>query len=89
MLGDDLKPLSIVVAGANGAGKSRLISMIKEACSGQLTLIKSKVAPLGIESSLIDRLKDARFVEAAGYQAAGAAESRRTRAKRGRPGGRG
>ena len=65
-----------------GAGKSRLIAMIKEACSGQMSLIKAKVAPLGIEPSLIDRLKEARFVEAPGYPAASAAESRRTRAQR-------
>ena len=82
VLGEELKPLSIVVAGANGAGKSRLIAMIQQACSGQMTLIKAKVAPFGIEPSLIDRLKDARFVEAPGYPAASAAESRRTRAQR-------
>jgi uncharacterized protein len=82
VLGEELKPLAIVVAGAKGAGKSRLIAMIEQACSGQMSLIKAKVAPLGIEPSLIDRLKDARFVEAPGYPAASAAESRRTRAQR-------
>ena len=81
VLGEDLKPLEIVVAGADGAGKSRLISMIKEACSGQMSLIKAKVTPLGVEPSLIDRLKEARFVESLGYPAASAAESRRTRAR--------
>jgi hypothetical protein len=39
ILGEELKSLAIVVAGANGAGKSRLISMFKAACSGQLRLI--------------------------------------------------
>jgi hypothetical protein len=82
VLGEELKPLTMVVAGANGAGKSRLIAMIEEACSGQMSLIKAKVAPLGIEPSLFDRLKDAHFVEAPGYPAASAAESRRTRAQR-------
>ncbi len=58
VLGEELKPLTIVVAGAVGAGKSRLIKMIKEACSGQMNLIKAKVAPLGLEPSLLDRLND-------------------------------
>jgi hypothetical protein len=82
VLGEELKPLTIVVAGANGAGKSRLISMVKEACSGQMSLIKAKVSPLGIEPSLTDRLKEARFVEAPGYEAVSGTESRRTRARR-------
>ena len=69
-----------------GAGKSRLIAMIKEACSGQMNLIKARVASLGIEPSLLDRLKEARFIEAPGYPLASAAESRRARAPaRGRP----
>jgi uncharacterized protein len=82
VLGEELKPLTIVVAGAKGAGKSRLITMIKEACSGQMNLIKAKVAPLCLEPSLLDRLKDARWIESPGYPAASAAESRRTRAQR-------
>ncbi len=82
VLGDELKPLAIVVAGAKGAGKSRLIAMIKEACSGQMNLIKAKVAPLGLEPSLLDRLKEARFIEAPSYPPASAAESRRGKAQR-------
>jgi hypothetical protein len=82
VLGEELKPLAIVVAGAKGAGKSRLIAMIKEACSGQMSLIKAKVAPLCLEPSLLDRLKDARWVESPGYPAASAQESRRARTQR-------
>jgi predicted GTPase len=82
LLDEELKPLAIVVAGAQGSGKSRLIAMIKEACSGQMNLIKARVAPLGLEPSLLDRLKDARFIESPGYPPTGAAESRRTRAQR-------
>ena len=67
VLGEELKPLAIVVAGAAGAGKSRLIKMIKEACSGQMSLIKARVAPLGLEPSLLDRLNDARWIESPGY----------------------
>ena len=82
VLGEELKPLAIVVAGAAGAGKSRLIAMIKEACSGEMNLLKAKVAPLGLEPSLLDRLKDARWIESPGYPPASAAESRRARAQR-------
>ena len=82
VLGEEMKPLAIVVAGASGAGKSRLIKMIQEACSGQMNLIKAKVAPLGLEPSLLDRLRDARWIESPGYQPASAAESRRGRAQR-------
>ncbi len=77
-----LKPLAVVVAGAVGAGKSRLIKMIQEACSGEMNLIKAKVAPLGLEPSLLERLRDARWIESPGYQMASAAESRRGRAQR-------
>jgi hypothetical protein len=82
VLGEELRPLAIVVAGAAGAGKSRLIKMIKEACSGQMSLIKAKVAPLFLEPSLLDRLTDARWIESPDYPAASAAESRRGRAQR-------
>ena len=82
VLGEELKPLAIVVAGAEGAGKSRLIKMIKEACSGEMNLIKAKVAPLGLEPSLLERFADARWIESPGYPAASAAESRRGRAQR-------
>ena len=82
VLGEELRPLAIVVAGAAGAGKSRLIKMIKEACSGQMSLIKAKVAPLFLEPSLLERLTDARWIESPDYPAASAAESRRGRAQR-------
>ncbi len=82
VLGEDIKPLAIAVAGAAGAGKSRLIKMIQEACSGEMNLIKAKVAPLCLEPALLDRLKEARWIESPGYQAASAAESRRARAQR-------
>ncbi len=47
VLGEELRTAGHRGApGAAGAGKSRLIKMIKEACSGQMSLIKAKVAPL-------------------------------------------
>ena len=59
VLGEELQPLAIVVAGASGAGKSRLIKMIKEACSGEMSLLKAKVAPLGLEPSVLERFAEA------------------------------
>ncbi|MFI5460646.1 MAG: GTPase [Isosphaerales bacterium] len=78
----DLKPLSIVVAGARGAGKSRLIAMIQQACSGEMNLIKARVVGLGLEPALLDRMKEARWIESSGYPVSTAAESRRDRASR-------
>ncbi len=37
----EIKPLTIAVAGAGGAGKSRLIAMIGQACSGDPSLLKA------------------------------------------------
>ena len=82
VLGEELQPLAVVVAGAAGAGKSRLIKMIKEACAGEMSLLKAKVAPLGLEPSVLERFAEARWIESPGYPAASAAESRRGRAQR-------
>jgi hypothetical protein len=56
--------------------------MIQQACSGEMNLIKAKVAHLCLEPSLLERLKDARWIESPGYPTASAAESRRGRAQR-------
>jgi hypothetical protein len=81
-LDQDLKPLAIYVAGAHGAGKSRLIALFQQACSGELNLIKARVEPLGLAPSLVDRLKDARWVESPGYARSNVEESRRERYRR-------
>jgi len=81
-LDQELKPLSIVVAGARGSGKSQLIARIQEACSGEMNLLKARVAGLGLEPSLLDRVKEARWIESGGYPVSTAAESRRDRAAR-------
>ena len=64
---DDLLPLTICVAGTADSGKSRLISELREACHGDLTLLKARLSNLAIEPSMIDRLKDAKWVEAPDY----------------------
>jgi hypothetical protein len=79
---DDSKPLSIVVAGTVCSGKSRLIALIQEACASDINLLKARVAPLGVEPTLIDRLKEARWIESSGYPPSVAALSRRERAGR-------
>jgi predicted GTPase len=78
----ELVPLSIVAAGAQGSGKSRLIETIKQACSGEMHLIKARVASLGLDPTLFDRFKEARWIETSGYPAAAVSESRRDRAAR-------
>jgi hypothetical protein len=75
----ELQPLAIAVAGARGAGKSRFVTIVKQACAGEMNLIKARVEPLGLAPSLMDRLKDARWLELAGYPKAGVSESRRDR----------
>jgi uncharacterized protein len=78
----EMKPLVIAVAGARGAGKSRLIALIKQACLGEMNLIKARVEPMGLAPSLLDRLKDARWNESPGYPRADVAETRRDRYQR-------
>jgi hypothetical protein len=81
-LDDEMKPLAIVVAGAKGAGKSRLISLFKQACAGDMGVLKARVATLDLEPSLLDRVRDARWIESPAYPLPSAAESRRDRAQR-------
>ena len=81
-LDQELTPLSIAVAGARGSGKSRLIAAIKQACLGEMNLIKARVEPLGLAPSLLDRLKEARWIESPGYPRAEIAETRRDRYQR-------
>ena len=64
------------------SGKSRLIARLREACSGDLTLLKARLSNLAIEPDLIDRLRDAHWVEAPDYTTWTDSESRRDRARR-------
>jgi uncharacterized protein len=78
----DTRPLTIVVAGTVGSGKSRLIAHVQQAFVGDMNLLKARVAPLGLEPTLLDRLKEARWIESSGYPASVASMSRRERAGR-------
>jgi hypothetical protein len=77
-----LPPLTIAVAGARGAGKSRLTALLKEASTGDPHLIMARVESLGLAPSLIDRLRDARWIETPGYPRSDVAETRRDRYQR-------
>ena len=79
---EELPPLAIAIAGGRGAGKSRLIALLKEACTGDQNLIKARVESLGLAPSLIDRLNDARWIESPGYPGSDVVESRRDRYQR-------
>jgi uncharacterized protein len=77
--GAELKPLAIAVAGAAGAGKSRLITMIRQACSGDTSLLKVRVGALGLEPGLLERLLGAQWIEAPDYPPSATTTSRHDR----------
>jgi uncharacterized protein len=80
---DDIGPLNIAMAGARGAGKSRLVALIKQTCMEDSSLIKARLASLGLDPSLLARLNAARWIEAPAYaNATGKGETRRERAER-------
>ena len=78
---DDVPPLLICVAGTADSGKSRLIDELREACHADLTLLKARLSNLAIEPSMIDRLRDAKWVEAPDYTSWTDTGSRRDRAR--------
>jgi uncharacterized protein len=78
---EDLPPLTICVSGTAGSGKSRLVGALREACHGDLTLLKARLSNLAIEPELFDRLRDARWIEVADYTSWAESPSRRDRAR--------
>jgi hypothetical protein len=79
---DGIGPLRIAVAGARGAGKSRLVALIKQTCTEDSTVVKARLATLGLESTLLARLNSAQWIESPAYSISGATETRRDRAER-------
>ncbi len=79
---EETRPLTISVAGGRESGKSRLVDRVREACNGDLTLLKARLAGLAVEPELLDRLRDAQWIEAPDYTAWTESESRRDRARR-------
>jgi hypothetical protein len=78
---DEVPPLTIGVAGTAVSGKSRLLSAMREACHGDLTLLKAKLSNLAIEPELIDRLRDAKWIEAPDFRSWAESPGRRDRAR--------
>ncbi len=58
------------------------MARIREACSGDLTLLKARLAGLAVEPELLDRLRDAQWIEAPDYTTWADSEGRRDRARR-------
>jgi len=78
----DLAALTVAVAGARDAGKSRLIEALELGRTADLTLAKARLASLGLDETWLDRLKAARWVEVPGYTETSGGESARDRATR-------
>jgi hypothetical protein len=74
--------LTVAVAGARDAGKSRLIEAIEQARSGDLTLVRARLGADGLDETLIDHIQTARWVEIPSYTATPGGESARDRATR-------
>ena len=78
---DEVPPLTICVAGSGDSGKAPLIAALRGACHGDLTLLKARLSSLAIEPSLLDRLRDAVWVEVPDYASWTDEPSRRDRAR--------
>jgi uncharacterized protein len=74
--------LTIVVDGSSPTEKSRLVARLREACHGDLTLLKARLAGFSIEPDLLERLREVHWVEAPDYTKWTDAEGRRDRARR-------
>ena len=71
--------LVAAVAGARGAGKSRLIDAISQAMQGNATLIRARLQGLGLDASLAESLTLVQWREAPGYPPTTGKESRKNR----------
>jgi hypothetical protein len=76
------EPLVVVVAGAKGSGKSRLIEALKQTVAGDAGLMRAWFEGQGLDPALVDRLRQLRWTETPGYPGAVGRESRRDRRER-------
>ena len=72
----ELPTLRIAVAGARGAGKSRLLALVQEARAGNLSLLAARLESTGLDQRALDDLKSAEWVEVPGYPPAPGENSR-------------
>ena len=70
------------MAGAAGSGKSRLIATIKAACSQESPELEERIASLGLEPTVRERLGAARWLDGPAFPASSGAQTRRDRAAR-------
>ena len=82
IVGEKIGPLTIAVAGAHGSGKSRLIALIKQSCADDSTVVRTRLATLGLEPTLLARLNEAHWIEPPAYSISTTTETRRDRAER-------
>lgn len=78
----EMTSLVVAVAGARGAGKTRLIEALEKARAGDLSRVQAHLDATGLDAALLGRLASAKFVEIAGYTQNPAGESARDRATR-------
>ncbi len=78
----EIPPLRIAVAGARRSGKSRLVALVNQARSGDMSLVRARLQGSGIDESSYDRLKGAEWIEVPGYTVSGVEETARDRATR-------
>ena len=79
---DGHQELTIVVAGARGSGKSKLIEAIEAVRSGDLHAVRDRLKAVGFDEALSDRLRSAQLVEAPGYTSHPGGENARDRSTR-------
>jgi hypothetical protein len=84
MKADPDEPLTVAVAGARGSGKSRLIEAARDVFQGDDRPVRARIEGMGLDPSAVDRLKNVKLVEVAGYTANGTGdrESRTDRSSR-------
>ena len=78
----ELGVLTVAVAGARDAGKTRLIEVLDQARAGDLALARARLSALGLDETWLERLKAVRWVEVPGYTVTTGGESARDRATR-------
>ncbi|WP_337177604.1 GTPase [Paludisphaera sp.] len=83
-MADPDEPLTVAVAGARGSGKSRLIQVARDLFQGDDRTVRARLEGMGLDPTAIDRLKNVKFVEVAGYTTNGSddRESRTDRSSR-------
>jgi len=65
------EPLTIAVVGSRESGKSRLIQAAGDIFQGDDRPVRARLEGMGLDPTLVDRLKHVKYVEVAGYTSNG------------------